>query len=217
VKTFTGTAADGTVYTLTITDDESYVLTVGDKTSSGAAEKTPEGYYTLTPSNSDTAFTVTTSGNGITAMSGEITFDDGTKKAAPAVLTPPPPPAGGNQKTIIINGYPGLMEAGDVHFTLITPVGNDPSNYEIIAGAWSPDNGVSVSNNIATIQLKNVDESNWTTGANWTGSGTFDVWITPKGTQIGAKWYKSSGVSITEATTTIEASSFSFSHQQETE
>jgi hypothetical protein len=93
-ETFTGTAADGTIYTLAITDG-AYVLTVGDKTSSGTAEETALGYYTLTPSKSAPPFTVTITNNGgIFAMSGIITFTDNSTAQAPATLTPPLPPAG---------------------------------------------------------------------------------------------------------------------------
>jgi hypothetical protein len=101
-ETFTGTA-DGTTYTLTITDGTSYVLTVGGKTSSGAAEKTANG-YSLTPSNSDTHFTVTAGNGGITAMSGTITFTDNSTATAPAVLTPPPATDGNGDNNETIAG-----------------------------------------------------------------------------------------------------------------
>jgi hypothetical protein len=91
VETFIGTA-NGTTYTLKITDGATYELTVGSKTSSGSVAKSG-GTYTLTPSNGD-AFTITGSGGGITAISGTITFDDNTTAAAPETVTPSSPPTG---------------------------------------------------------------------------------------------------------------------------
>jgi hypothetical protein len=136
-ETFTGTAADGTVYTLTITDG-TYVLKVGDKTSSGAAEKTATG-YTLTPSNSDTPFTVTAGNGGITAMSGEITFDDGTKEDTPAALTPPPAT---DSKEITIEG-------GQVYTALNSPYSESG---EMIGGLGRIDGSI---NSIGSVGLIN--------------------------------------------------------------
>jgi hypothetical protein len=95
--TYTGTA-DGTTYTLKITDDTSYELTVGTKTSSGSAVKNG-GSFTLTPTGKTTSFTVTVSGNGITAMSGTITFSDDTTQSAPSTITPPS--TGGGNSSIV--------------------------------------------------------------------------------------------------------------------
>jgi hypothetical protein len=87
VETYTGTA-DGQTYTLKITDDKTYELTIGSKKSSGSAAKNG-GMYTLTPSNAaSVTFTVTKSGNNITSMSGTITFIDNDTEAAPTTLTP---------------------------------------------------------------------------------------------------------------------------------
>jgi len=222
--TYTGTA-DGVTYTLKITENtarytaqsgDSYELTVGTKKSTGTVQSVTGGTLTLQPSREGAAtFTATVSSSGITAMNGTIAFDVGDSQEAPTTVTPIPPNNGNNAgKTIIITGYPGSMEAGDVHFTSIVPVGTDFTilGNSVVAAAWYPDNGVSISNNTATIRLKasedpDVDDAIWT---DWTGSGTFDVWIAPKGTQTGNSFYKAGSVSITGATTTIEASRFSF-------
>jgi hypothetical protein len=91
--------ADGKTYTLTITENtgrylakngDSYVLTVGTKTSSGTVTVNVNT-LTLKPSRPGAAaFTVTVSSSGITAMSGTITFDDGTAEPAPDSITPVP-------------------------------------------------------------------------------------------------------------------------------
>ena len=103
--TYSGTA-NGETYTLIITENtngrytakngDSYVLTVGTKKSTGTV--TVNGStLTLAPSSSGaSAFTVTVSSSGITAMSGTITFDDGATQEAPATVTPTPPPTTGN-------------------------------------------------------------------------------------------------------------------------
>jgi len=148
-------------------------------------------------------FTATISGNTITAE-GQTWTKQGSNKNNVA-------------KTLVITGYPGSMEAGDNHFTAIAPVGTDweTLNDDLVAMAYIYDEDdiywVVISNGTATIQLKDVVVYD-NTGiiAPWTGSGTFDVWIAPKGTGPGAKWYKASNVAITQATTTIAASSFVF-------
>jgi len=96
--TYTGTAADGTTYTLEITENttrytaqsgDTYKLTAGVKISTGTVSTIAGGVLTLAPSkNGELTFTVTISGNGISAMSGTITWDDGTTAAAPTQLTP---------------------------------------------------------------------------------------------------------------------------------
>ena len=97
--TYTGTA-NGTTYTLEITENtarytaqsgDTYQLTVGTKISTGTVTAIVSGKLTLMPSKAATAtatFTVTVSTNGITAMTGSITFDDGSKATAPTTLTP---------------------------------------------------------------------------------------------------------------------------------
>jgi uncharacterized repeat protein (TIGR02543 family) len=124
--------------------------------------------------------------------------------------------SGGNNspKILVITGFPDpSWERGDVYATLIAPVGTAISNlqdkYVATAGNWEDNNithnDVSISNGTATVQLKKIDST-----SAWTGSGTFDVWIAPKGTIAGASFYKAANVSITTATTTIAASQFTF-------
>jgi hypothetical protein len=96
-KTYTGTA-DNATYTLKIEDpsraaltpatNDKYTLTSGSKTSTGTI--TAAGLtLTLKPSNAQTTFTVTvTTGNGITQITGTITWNDNTTAAAPDVLLP---------------------------------------------------------------------------------------------------------------------------------
>jgi hypothetical protein len=89
IVTYKGIYYGGVIYTLTITDD-AYVLTVGDKTSSGSASKNG-GTYTLTPSVGGDSFRATVNDNGgITGMNGYITFDDGSDDYAPPDLVPLP-------------------------------------------------------------------------------------------------------------------------------
>ena len=93
--TYTGTDS-GTTYTLVITENTSryvaqagdtYTLTVGGKTSSGTVTNAGTTLI-LKPSNSGTSFTATVSGNGITGMTGTITFTDNSTVPAPASLIP---------------------------------------------------------------------------------------------------------------------------------
>ena len=92
VDTYTGTSG-GTIYKLEITDGTAYKLTVGSKTSSGAAVKDGSDFE-LTPTGK-TAFYVTVSGADITAMNGTITYSDNTTEPAPTTLTPPTDPGPG--------------------------------------------------------------------------------------------------------------------------
>ncbi|GHV32220.1 hypothetical protein AGMMS4952_22220 [Spirochaetia bacterium] len=93
-ETFTGTA-DGKTYTLVITDDTSYVLTVGTKKSSGSATKSGST-WTLNPSGG-TAFTVSVNSmTGITDITGTITYEDATTETAPETITPPANGGGGD-------------------------------------------------------------------------------------------------------------------------
>ena len=100
-KTYTGTA-EGVTYTLKIEDGGSravltpkqgdkYTLTqnANTKKSTGTVTKVVGGVLTLAPKEDpDDEFTATVSGDGITAMSGTITWDDGTANEAPVTLTP---------------------------------------------------------------------------------------------------------------------------------
>ena len=102
-KTYTGTAASGVTYTLKIEDGggaraaltptsgDKYTLTqtANSQKSTGTVTKVVGGELTLAPKEEpDDEFTATVSGDGITAMSGNITWDDGTANKAPDTLTP---------------------------------------------------------------------------------------------------------------------------------
>ena len=100
-KTYTGTA-EGVTYTLKIEDGGSravltpkqgdkYTLTrnADTKKSTGTVTKVVGGVLTLAPKEGpDDEFTAAVSGDNITAMSGNITWDDGTANIAPVALTP---------------------------------------------------------------------------------------------------------------------------------
>jgi hypothetical protein len=91
--TYSGTAG-GDTYTLVITEksaryaakaDDTYVLTVGTKKSTGTVSSVSGGALSLKPTNAPTEiFTVTVSSTtGITAITGTITFTDNTKNTNP--------------------------------------------------------------------------------------------------------------------------------------
>jgi len=96
---YSGTA-NGSTYTLKIIEGARYAAQVGDsyvltvttsgttKTSSGTVTTAAGNTLTLTPSGTTTAFTVTVSESGITAMKGTITFEDDEKITAPTTVTP---------------------------------------------------------------------------------------------------------------------------------
>jgi hypothetical protein len=84
--TYTGTSA-GTTYILVITGDTAYVLTVGQKTSSGAVTNKTGGVLTLKPSNATATFTANVSGSSLTALDGTVTWTDDTTDNAPGELT----------------------------------------------------------------------------------------------------------------------------------
>jgi hypothetical protein len=100
-KTYTGTA-EGVTYTLKIEDGgpraaltptsgDKFTLTqnADSKKSTGTVTKAVGGVLTLAPKEGpDDEFTATVSGDNITAMSGNITWDDGTADEAPETLTP---------------------------------------------------------------------------------------------------------------------------------
>jgi len=83
---------------------DSYTLTV---TPAGGTAKKSTGTVSgvnplkLKPSNSSVTFTITVNASGgITAMSGTITYADGTTQAAPTVLTPPTPDGSGGDPSV---------------------------------------------------------------------------------------------------------------------
>jgi hypothetical protein len=96
--TYTGTA-NGSKYELTITKaaakaaytpqpEDDYVLQMGSKISSGTVVNISGSTFILKPNNSNTTFTVTVSGNGLTAMTGTIAWDNSSPEPAPETLTP---------------------------------------------------------------------------------------------------------------------------------
>jgi len=109
--TFTGTAGSET-YSLKITENtaraaytpeagDGYILTVGSKTSTGTVISYSSGTFELQPADEDAeSFVATVSGTGLTGITGEITWDDGSTTEAPGEITPPStPPAGGGTVT----------------------------------------------------------------------------------------------------------------------
>jgi hypothetical protein len=111
VEEFTGYAGN-VLYKLIITTPKdggaTYVLNItpGGKKSTGAVTGKSNGVYTLKPSNGE-AFTVTTSGAGISAMSGTITFTDEATETAPTTLSPPQSGGAGYFK---VTGIPSKYE-----------------------------------------------------------------------------------------------------------
>lgn len=103
---YSGTTADGSTYTLKITEGaryaaqvwDTYVLTVtkdgSTKTSSGTVTAVGST-LTLTPTGATIPFTVTVSTSGIIGMNGTITFDDNSEQPAPESLTPSNPSGNG--------------------------------------------------------------------------------------------------------------------------
>ena len=156
--TYTGTA-DGVTYTLKIEDGgsrtaltpaqgDSYTLTQSGKTSTGMVISFTGGVLTLKPSNSSTTFTTKVSGNGITAMSGTITWGDGTANEAPDTFTPsggidpgpgPGPSSGPTNWTAVADGAFGTSDIRAIAY----------GNNRFVAGgqnfqmAYSDDNGAS--------------------------------------------------------------------------
>jgi hypothetical protein len=142
-KTFTGTANSKT-YTLTITDNTAYELTVlpDDKKSGGAVTASAGGVYTLKPFNSGTVFTVTVSGSGISQIAGTITFNDNTidnsAAGTPITVTPVPPAASPATYTVAANGNATTTTTA-LTFTFSAAVSGLSANNIAISGS-----GVSV-------------------------------------------------------------------------
>ena len=94
--TYTGTA-NSVTYTLKITENtarytaqsgDAYELTAGAKKSAGTVSNIAGSVLTLTPSNQGAqSFTTTVSGTGITAMTGTITWNNGSTENAPSTFT----------------------------------------------------------------------------------------------------------------------------------
>ena len=96
--TYTG-SKDGETYSLEITKNtnraaytpvtgDNYILTLGGKISTGTVSGVNGNVLTLKPSNSETPFTATISGNTLVSLTGTITYTDNTTGSAPGELTP---------------------------------------------------------------------------------------------------------------------------------
>jgi len=97
--TYSGTTSTGDIFSLQIADNtkvgDSFEFTWtsdnGTKTSSGTVKEVNGNEFTMLPSNAATpnaTFTVTVSDDGLTAMSGEFTWTDGTTSKGSGTLTP---------------------------------------------------------------------------------------------------------------------------------
>ena len=175
--TYTG-EADGKTYTLTITENTSravytpqkgdtYVLTVETKISSGTVTLVTDGGLTLQPSaETAVAFTISVSSDGITAITGTITFDNGEKESAPASIEPDGNNAMEAAKTITITGL------GEYNGSMITvALLNDPN--ELMAQNDSEidiDGNGKIANGTVTIQLYIYPDDK-----PWTGTGSYYI------------------------------------------
>ena len=210
--TYIGTA-DGDTYTLEIKDSgaraaltpesgDKYTLTKGSKTSTGDVESFTGGKLKLVPSNAEEPFEVTVSSEGITDISGTITWDEGEPEKAPEKITPSGnsgspsggPSGSGGGKSITITGISGLTGEGELW---ISP---DADGEVMTAGGEVTISGSSVTVNLF---IYDNEEYEYTTTA-YTGSGSFYVFI-------GAEkdWYVTkTKKSISAANTTIPWSDF---------
>jgi len=84
--TYTGVSG-GTTYMLKITENtarytaqngDAYELTAGSKKSTGKVNAFNNGVFTLKPSNAETTFNASVSGNGLTGFSGSVKWDGET-------------------------------------------------------------------------------------------------------------------------------------------
>ena len=200
--TYTGTAGNVT-YTLKIEDggaraaltpakDDKYTLTAGGKTSKGTVNSFTGGVLTLAPSkDSGKTFTAAVSGTGITAMTGTITYDDGTTASAPSIT----PPSGG--KSITITGISGTgAPTGEVQ-VFISSTTNNTTNDGVAASGTARISGSSLTVNL-------LDTSDWKTA--FTGSGSYYVCIWKDDTK--SYWVTNEKKSITAANTTIPWTEF---------
>jgi len=133
---YTGTA-NGETYTLKITENanraaytpvqgDSYVLTFTSKTSTGTVSSVTAGTFTLKPQNSETTFTATVSGTGLTNLSGTITLNDNETVEAPG-------------KLIGVNGNLTEIEGGTIitgYWYLSPPTNVDLDTFVFAYGNW---------------------------------------------------------------------------------
>jgi hypothetical protein len=173
---------------LTPAKDDEYTLTADGKTSKGTVSSFTGGVLTLAPSEAedpeegDEPFTVTVSGNGITAMSGTITWDDGDTEEAPAVLAP--------TKSITITGISGTgAPTGNIEVMISSSTDGDNESALVARGEGT------ISGGSITVVLFNY--SDWNTA--YTGSGSYYVSIWEDDTQ--SYWTTKEKKSITANTT----------------
>jgi hypothetical protein len=94
VVTYTATDTDRKEYTFKVTDNAKYELLIdGTSISTGKASKSGD-VFTLTPNAEGPTFTVTVSGNKITAINGAITPDDGSAPVTPGEIVEVKPEPG---------------------------------------------------------------------------------------------------------------------------
>jgi len=165
--TYTGTSS-GTTYTLIITDNTAYVLTLtgtgGTKTSSGTV--TVNGStFTLKPSNAETTFTATVSGSSLTALNGTITYTDNTTAAAPGELGGGVPPIG-EGGTLTVTNIPSEYN-GKYAFFLVTVNGTNAMGAQTVSGTGYT--LIQIANGSVTLPLW---YGNSGTITRYTGSGT---------------------------------------------
>jgi hypothetical protein len=181
-ETFTSSAA-GKTYILVISGGNSYTLTIRDDTSgaeqksAGDATLSEGGVYSLTSDNEGAVpFMVSTTGNGISGIIGNIPLEGGGSAAAPTGQLSP-------AKTITITGLAQYASAGIKGNALVTLYDSSP-NYPIAAGY------ATIQGNEATAALKSIPsgfESNEDLSLGeavnlikslpnaWTGSGSYYI------------------------------------------
>lgn len=94
VETFTGEDAEGTNYTLIITNDTYVYKKDGESVSTGTAVKEGDTWICTPFADPDSPFEVTVSGNKIITIKGEITPDDGGDPVSPPAIIQIEPVAG---------------------------------------------------------------------------------------------------------------------------
>ena len=140
--TYTGVSGN-TTYSLKITENtnrsvykpqngDSYQLTASGKISSGNVSLVYGETITLTPSNSETTFTATISGNNLTAMTGTITWNDNTTETAPSKLNPSG--TGDENDNIEYNRFTFAGNTYDIPEAWMGNFGNDFSDSSVFIG-----------------------------------------------------------------------------------
>jgi hypothetical protein len=147
--TYTGTA-NSVTYTLKIEDSgaravltptqgDKYTLTVGTgasaKTSTGSVNSFTGGVLTLAPSAQGAqSFTATVSGTSITAMTGSITWDNGTSENAPTFTGGGG--GGGTADTFTLNNAPATGNGvGAIDIFIVSETLSATSGYPAISKA----------------------------------------------------------------------------------